>query len=767
VTLIAAIKARILVVLTISIFANVVVPGNLPAENLPATAPFPSTLQQRLTQALKAKGPQYKPRTRHLKPDGKSRYSNRLLLEVSPYLSQHAHNPVNWYPWSDEAFARAKRENKPVLLSVGYSTCHWCHVMEEESFEDLEIAEYLNRHYIAVKVDREQRPDIDSVYMTAVQMLSGSGGWPMTVWLTPERKPFFGGTYFPPRDGMRGVEDGFLTLLTRLQVAYQQDPKQVATHAKEITQRIQIALAPDQHQRMPSAAVLKAAAEHFKNTFDTQHGGFGEAPKFPRPVELEFLLRYNRRTQDQQVQEMVVKTLEAMAAGGIFDHVGGGFHRYSTDRQWLVPHFEKMLYDNALLTVAYLEGYQVTGHGDFARIVRQVLQYVTQEMTAPEGAFYSATDADSEGEEGTFFVWTVTEIEKILGVQQGKLFNSVYGVTEKGSFGGKNVLSLTRPVSEVAKERGEVPEQIEERLQEAQVALYAARQKRVAPHKDTKIIVSWNGLMISAFARAALILNSPEYAKQAERAAQFILMKMKKGERLQRSALNGVSSGTAYLDDYAFLAAGLLDLYEITFDVRWLREALALHLVLEKHFWDHQHGAFFLSPNDGEALLAREKPNYDGPEPSGNSVAVLNLLRLAEFTTNDYYRQMAQRTIQAFAGQLAQAPASMPRMLAALDFTLDKPKEIVIVKPSSAASAELLLAKLRTAFVPNRILTIVSQGEELKRQQQVIPLLQEKIAIDGKVTAFVCERHICTLPTSDPEIFVQQITKVDPLPVVP
>lgn len=765
--LIAVIQARMLIVFVIFVFANIIAPGNLLAENLPATAPFSPSLQQRLNQALKAKGLQYKPRTRHLKPDSEPCYSNRLLLESSPYLLQHAHNPVNWYPWGDEAFARAKKENKPIFLSVGYSTCHWCHVMEEESFEDLEISKYLNRHYIAVKVDREQRPDIDSVYMAAVQMLSGSGGWPMTVWLTPERKPFFGGTYFPPRDGLRGVQAGLLTLLIDLQGAYQQDPAQITIHAKEITQRIQLALVPDQGQQLSGVMILKTAAEHFKETFDAQYGGFGDAPKFPRPVELEFLLRYSRRTQDQQVQTIVVKTLEAMAAGGIFDHVGGGFHRYATDRQWLVPHFEKMLYDNALLTVAYLEGYQVTGREDFARIARQILQYITQEMTTPEGAFYSATDADSEGEEGTFFVWTATEIEKVLGAQQAKLFNSVYGVTEKGNFAGKNVLSFVRPVAEVAKERGESPEQIEKRLQKARAALYVARQKRVAPYKDTKIIVSWNGLMISAFARAALVLNSPEYANHATRAAEFLLTKMKKGDRLQRSVFNGIASGTAYLDDYAFLAAGLLDLYEVTFDDRWLREAITLHHVLEKHFWDQRHGGFFLSPNDGEALLAREKPNYDGPEPSSNSVAVLNLLRLAEFTTNDHYRLMAQWTIQAFSGQLAQAPVSMPRMLAALDFTLDKPKEIVIVKPSREVAVEPLFSKLRTTFVPNRILTVVTQGEELAHQQQVIPLLEFKTAIGGKVTAFVCEQQICALPTSDPTVFGQQITKVEPLPAAP
>ncbi|MBI3303402.1 MAG: thioredoxin domain-containing protein, partial [Deltaproteobacteria bacterium] len=386
------------------------------------------------------------------------------------------------------------------------------------------------------------------------------------------------------------------------------------------------------------------------------------------------------------------------------------------------------------------------------------------EMTAPEGALYSATDADSEGEEGKFFVWTPTEIEKVLGPQQAKLFNAYYGVTEQGNFAGKNILHVARPLAEVAKEFELSPDQAQTQLQAARAALYEARRRRVPPHKDIKILVSWNGLMISAFARAAHVLNAPEYARQAQRAAEFLLMKMKKGERLQRSYLDGVASGNAYLDDYAFLAAGLLDLYEATFEPRWLREAIALHRVLETHFWDKQGGGFFMSADDSETLLAREKPNYDGAEPSGNSVAILNLLRLAEFTTDDLYREMAQKGLRAFAAQLAQAPTSMPRMLAAVDFSLDKPKEIVIVKPAADATAELLLAKLRATFTPNRVLSVVTQGGDLEHQQQVIPLLQFKVAIGGQVTAYVCEQQICALPTADPAVFAQQIAKVEPLP---
>jgi hypothetical protein len=456
-----------------------------------------------------------------------------------------------------------------------------------------------------------------------------------------------------------------------------------------------------------------------------------------------------------------------MAAGGIYDHLGGGFHRYATDRRWIIPHFEKMLYDNALLTVAYLEAYQVTGREDFVRVARDILRYVEREMTAPEGAFYSATDADSDGEEGKFFVWTPTEIEKILESRQAKLFRTYYGVTEQGNFEEKNVLHITRPLTEIAKELRLNPEQAETQLRNARETLYQARQKRIQPHKDTKILVSWNGLMVSAFARAAHVCNAPAYTKQAQRAAEFLLAQMKKGERLQRSFLDGTASGNGYLDDYAFLAAGLLDLYEVTFDPRWLREAMALHKVLETDFWDNQGGGFFLSARDSEVLLVREKPNYDSAEPSGNSVATMNLLRLAEFTTNDHYREMAQKSLQAFTAQLSQAPTSMPRMLAAVDSLFDKPKEIVIVKPTADTTVEPLLARLRTTFVPNRVLSIVTQGSDLERQQQIIPLLQFKTAIGGKVTAYVCEQQVCALPTADPAVFAQQIAKVEPLPQKP
>jgi len=730
---------------------------------LPGTETFPAAVLQQLEEALAAKGKTYTPRTHHLFEDGSPHYINRLILEPSPYLLQHAHNPVNWYPWGEDAFARAKQENKPVLLSIGYSTCHWCHVMEKESFEDLSIAEYLNRHYIVVKVDRERRPDLDGIYMTAVQMLTGRGGWPMTVWLTPDRQPFYGGTYFPPHDGMRGQKAGFLTLLTRLQEIYHKDPDRVGEVAKNLTRRIEAAVVPSATEDSPTAVVLKNAAESFTRIFDAQYGGFGKAPKFPRSVTLEFLLRYSRRVGDQKVQDMVVKTLETMAAGGMYDQVGGGFHRYSTDRKWLVPHFEKMLYDNALLTVAYLEGYQATEREDFASVAREILDYLDREMRAPGGGFYSATDADSEGEEGKFFVWTLAELEALLDPRQTRLIQHHYGVTAQGNFEGINIFSISEPLSVVASAQGLGLDQMRAQLQTARKILYQARQKRIPPHTDTKVLVSWNGLAISAFARGAHILGVPTYAERAKGAATFILRHMKQEGRLQRSALETTIGGDAYLDDYAFFIAGLLDLYEATFELAWLQEAIALQAVLEKHFWDNQNGGFFLTADDAEALLAREKPSYDGAEPSGNAVAVQNLLRLAEFTTNDHYRQRAQRCFRAFASQLKKSPTRMPRMLSALDFSLDRPKEIAIVKASLEDTTEPLLAQLRKHFIPNRVVSVVTQGSELAAHQKVIPWLEAKIAIKGKVTAYVCEQHVCALPTSDPEIFAKQIATTTPL----
>jgi uncharacterized protein YyaL (SSP411 family) len=735
------------------------VPSGVPLATLPGAPPVPDALARRLRAAVAAKGPDYRPRTRHVDANGAPRFTNRLVLEASPYLLQHAHNPVDWYPWGEEAFARARAENKPVLLSVGYSTCHWCHVMEEESFEDEEVARYLNERYVAIKVDRERRPDVDGVYMAAVQAMTGGGGWPMTVWLTPNRLPFYGGTYFPARDGDRGTRVGFLTLLQRLATIFAEDPEAVATQSEEIARGLE----PDEppagsaFSEEALARACDAASARLRATFDGEWGGFGGAPKFPRSVALEFLLRYHRRTGDPDAREMVVRTLDAMARGGIRDHVGGGFHRYAVDTRWLVPHFEKMLYDNALLTVAYLEGHQATGREDFADVAREVLDYVAREMTAPEGGFYSATDADSEGEEGRFFVWTPAEIAAAVGPERAARFAAYYGVTDGGNFDGRTVLHVAEPLEAVAARLAVPAAELAEDLARARVELRRVRASRVPPLRDEKILVSWNGLMISAFARAAQTLGEPALADRAATAADFLLARLRTDGRLHRSWFDGRADGIGYLDDYAFLGQGLLDLYEATWNPHWVREAIALHETMIEHFADDAHGGFFTTPDDAEELLVREKPDYDGAEPSGNSVAVLSLLRLAELTTADRWRQLADRALAAFTPALERAPTTLPKMLAAVDFRIGTPKEIVIVRPSADASADPLLAKLREAYVPNRILAVAVEGRDLAAQQAVVPHFESRTAIGGRPTAYVCVKRVCALPTSDPEVFARQL----------
>jgi len=743
--------------------------GGFFGKSLPGAPPLDAQLVDRLKAAWEARDPTYKPRTRHLNPDGSAQYTNRLFLESSPYLLQHAHNPLNWYPWGDEAFDTARKLGRPVLLSVGYSTCHWCHVMEEESFDDEEIARYLNEHYIAIKVDREERPDIDAIYMNAVQTMTGHGGWPMTVWLTPDRKPFYGGTYFPARDGDRGARVGFLTLLQKLKTVYDQEPERVVQSATELAHIIQGNLAPGSGGAgLPDTQALQVVIDTYRQRFDSTSGGIQGAPKFPSSLPIRLLLRHYRRTGDQQSLTMATLTLEKMAAGGMYDHVGGGFHRYSTDAQWLVPHFEKMLYDNALLVMAYLEGYQVTGREDFAQVAREILRYVERDMTVPAGAFYSATDADSlapsgQREEGWFFAWTPAEIEAILGKERARIVTTYYTVTKEGNFEGRNILHTPKPLDTVAVDLNLPPEKVHTVIQETKDLLYNARAKRPSPLRDEKILTAWNGLMISAHAQAALVLSDARYADRAGRAADFVLTKMRKNGRLLRSYMGGQARHDGYLDDYAFLIAGLLDLYEATGNPRWLKEAVALDKVLEDHYEDKQAGGFFMTSNDHEALLAREKPSYDGAEPSGNSVQALNLLRLHEFTTEDRYRVRAEKALQAFGEILKRAPAAVSELLLAVDYHLDTPKEIVIVTPKSRAEAEPFLAKLGTIFLPNRIVAVVPEGEELAAQAKLIPLIEGKVAQTGKATAYVCEKKVCALPTSDPAIFAKQISQVRPL----
>ena len=726
-------------------------------------------LLKKIEEMRKIRGENYKPRTKHILSDGWAKYTNRLFFESSPYLLQHAHNPVNWYPWGDEAFETAKKLNRPVLLSVGYSTCHWCHVMEEESFEDEEIARYLNKNYIAIKVDREERPDIDAIYMSAVQALTGRGGWPMTVWLTPDRKPFYGGTYFPARDGDRGAGIGFLTLLKKVNEGYHTKQDIVVESSQQLTNAIQKMLSSETGDQLPVEDVLHKAINYYRDRFDPVYGGIKGSPKFPSSFPVRMLFRYYRRTGDNEILKIAKLTLDNMAAGGIYDHVGGGFHRYSTDEQWLVPHFEKMLYDNALLIMSYLEGYQITGDENLRQIAIDILRYVKRDMTSPDGAFYSATDADSLNqedhlEEGYFFTWTPEELEEVLSKDQDRIVKEYYSVGFTPDFEGRHILNMIESTNDFSDRLKMSGEKLAGIIDESKEILYQARSHRPPPLRDEKVLTAWNGLMISAHARAGLILGESKYIDRAVKAAQFVLKNLYIKNRLFRSYKDNTARHNAYLDDYAFLIASLLDLYEATYDTTWLEKAMALDGVLEKYYEDKRIGGFFMTSNDHEDLIAREKPAYDGALPSGNSIAVLNLLRLGEFTNIDSYKKRAEKALMSFLGTLNSNPVALSEMLLAVDFFLDSPKEIIVVTPEGEkGKADPFLFEFRKQFLPNRILAVISEGKDLQYHAKVIPLVKGKIAQDKKVTAYVCEEGTCKLPTSDPNVFTSQIKTVKKL----
>ncbi len=731
-------------------------------EALPGAPAFPAELRARLASALTARTSKGPPRTRNRREDGSPLYTNRLLQETSPYLQQHAHNPVNWYPWGEEAFEEAKRLDRPVFLSIGYSTCHWCHVMEDESFDEPEIARILNQHFVAIKVDREVRPDVDAIYMSAVQAMTGSGGWPLSVWLTPERKPFYGGTYFPPHD--RGPHRGFPSVLEAIQRYYSQERGQLEQVADKLTGFIKrdLEASSSTATQPPGDEVLKLAKSAYSRNADRVRGGLLGQMKFPATFPIRFLLRFHRRTGDPEALELATLTLERMAAGGIHDQIGGGFHRYSTDPDWLVPHFEKMLYDNALLALAYLEGWQATGRTDFAQVTGEILRYVEREMTSPEGGFYSATDADSlngegEPEEGWFFTWTPQEIEAVLGVERAACVNAFFGVTPGGNHEGRSVLHREREPAELALELGIEPDHLLATVRAAREPLYEVRARRPAPLRDEKILAAWNGLMISAFAQAGFSLDEPAYTETARRAARFVLERMRKDGRLLRTFQGGRADGPAFLEDYAFLIGALIDLYEADPDPRWLHEALSLQETLDAHYADESGGGYFNNADDHERLLAREKPGQDGALPSGNSVAALNLLRLTELTGDDRYRERASMLFTAFHETLTQSPAALSEMLLALDFELEPTKEIVVIRPPSGGDLATMLAPLRSAHLPNRILVVATEGEDLSAHSAAVPLVAGKLAQEGKVTAYVCENRVCKRPTTDPEIFAGQI----------
>jgi len=736
--------------------------GAVSAAPLPGAEPLPSPLAARLAAAVEAFGPAYVPRTHHRDAAGRPRFTNRLALETSPYLLQHAHNPVNWYPWGDEAFAEARRLARPVFLSIGYSTCHWCHVMEAESFEDEEIATFLNLHYVAVKVDREERPDVDAVYMTAVQKLTGSGGWPMSMWLNADRQPFFGGTYFPPRDGSRGARHGFLTILGELAATFHREPERVAQAAQAVVQVVRQDMQGHEAGHAPPAAdvpgreVITGTVDYFKRAFDEVNGGVRRAPKFPSNVPVRLLLRHARRTGDNDALRMATVTLSKMAAGGMYDQLGGGFHRYSTDAVWLVPHFEKMLYDNALLAAAYAEAFQVTGRPELGRVARETCDYVLREMTDAQGGFYSATDADSADEaghleEGLFFVWTADELRRVLGETLDgatiELFLRHYDVRPGGNWEGHTILNVPAP-----------DEATWALLADARARLYQTRARRPPPLRDEKILAAWNGLMISGLAVAGRLLDEPRYVTAAARAATFLLGSLRDGQgALQRSYKDGRARQLGFLDDHAFVAAALLDLFEATAQPRWLDEALRLARETEALYADPA-GAWFMTGAAHEALIARERPAYDGAEPSGTSVAMRNAARLAVYTDDPTWREIASRAFRAHAAVLAERPMAMTEALLALDFFLDEPREIVVVWPDGAdpAAAAPLLAVLRRTFLPAAVTAIGCQSD-VAAIGRTAPFAREKTALHGQPTAYVCRQGRCQLPVTDAEAFAAQL----------
>ena len=733
-------------------------------------------------------------------------HTNRLAQEKSPYLLQHVHNPVDWYPWGEEAFAKARRENKPIFLSIGYSTCHWCHVMAHESFEREEVAAIMNREFVNIKVDREERPDVDRVYMTFVQATTGSGGWPMSVWLTPNLQPFVGGTYFPPED--RYGQPGFKKVLERIAAAWKQDHEKIVDQSSKIISALR-----ESQTAQPAAAdkidikILETAYEQFSRSYDTQEGGFSNAPKFPRPVTLNFLSRFYARdpssASGKRALEMNIFTLRKMAAGGMHDHLGGGFHRYSVDRYWHVPHFEKMLYDQAQLAVAYLDAFQITRDPQFESVTRDILDYVARDMTSKEGGFFSAEDADSpvpvaavydrrtsesekrasiessdahraplqkpETAEGAFYIWTKKEIDSVLG-DATEMFDFHYGVQPHGNapegsdpqdeFRGKNILIERHPIAGTAKHFKKSEDEVRQSLARSREKLLSIRAKRPRPHLDDKIIASWNGLMISAYARAAQALGEPRYLAVATRATKFLRANLYDQSRnlLFRNYREGRSHIEGFADDYAFLIQGLIDLYEASFDVEWLKFALELQETQDRLFFDEKNGGYFSTSGKDSSVPLRLKDDNDSAEPAANSVAALNLLRLAQFRNDKQLQDRAKKTIDAFSATLSHFASAMPQMLVALNSSLSKPRQIVVAGKRDAPDTKALLAEVHRRFLPNKILLLADGGDGQRYLGEKLEAIRAMSMVDGKPAAYVCENFTCKAPVTDPKQLAQLLS---------
>ncbi|PYJ56850.1 MAG: thioredoxin domain-containing protein [Verrucomicrobia bacterium] len=712
-----------------------------------------------------------------------SEHTNRLAQEKSPYLLQHAHNPVDWYPWGEEAFGKARRENKPIFLSVGYSTCHWCHVMAHESFESEDVATIMNREFVNIKVDREERPDVDRVYMTFVQATTGGGGWPMSVWLTPDLKPFVGGTYFPPED--RYGQPGFKKVLERVASAWKENHANIVEQGDKIVDALRESQGAAKPEGEIDAAVLEAAYKQLDRNYDPKEGGFGNAPKFPRPVTLNFLTRLYARDpksgDSKQALEMALFTLRKMAAGGMHDHIGGGFHRYSVDRYWHVPHFEKMLYDQAQLAAAYLDAFQITRDQQCESVARDILDYVARDMTSKEGGFFSAEDADSpvatgglsavasakaddpghsKTAEGAFYVWTKKEIDAALG-DAAEVFDFHYGVQPHGNapegsdphdeFRGKNILIERHTIAQTAEHFKKSEKEIGESLAQSREKLFSIRAKRPRPHLDDKIIAAWNGLMISAFARAAQVLDDERYREIATRAAKFLRANLyeEKSKLLYRNYRGGRSDIEGFADDYAFVVEGLLDLYEASFNVEWLKLAIELQETNDRLFFDEKNGGYFSNSGKDESVFLRMKDDNDGAEPAASSLAALNLLRLSQLRDDQKMAERARKTIDAFATTLSHFPSAMPQMLVALDYSLSKPRQIVIAGRKDAPETKALLKEVHRHFLPKTILLLADGGEGQKYLGEKNEAIRAMSLVEGKPAAYVCEHFTCKTPVTD------------------
>ncbi len=680
---------------------------------------------------------------------------NRLILEKSPYLRQHGTNPVDWYPWGEEAFEKAKRENKPIFLSVGYSTCHWCHVMAHESFEDPKVARLMNDALVSIKVDREERPDIDSIYMTVCQMMTGRGGWPLTIIMTPDKRPFFAGTYFPKESRFGRI--GMLDLIPRVKELWMNRRREILDSAEKITAFLRQTSEAEPGEEL-GESILRLAYQQLAERFDEQYGGFGGAPKFPTPHNLLFMLRHWKCTRNEKTLEMVEKTLHAMRRGGIYDHVGLGFHRYSTDQRWLVPHFEKMLYDQAMIAMAYTEAYQATKKNEYRKTAQEIFIYVLRDMTAPSGGFYSGEDADTEGEEGKFYLWKEEEIRQVLSADEADLIIRVFNITKEGNFAeeatgrrtGRNILYLEKELAEIAADLKMSQEIVQKAVAKAREKLFAARGKRVHPLKDDKVLVDWNGLMIAALAKGARAFDEPRYAEVASQTVDFILNRMRSPDgRLLHRYRDGEAAVAGLLDDYAFFIWGLLELYEATFETRYLETALNLNRDMIQHFWDERGGGFYFTADDGERILVRKKEIYDGAVPSGNSVAALNLLRLGRITANPDFEEKVIKIGRAFSAAVSQSPSAFTQFVMGLDFGIGPSYEVVIAGDSTAEDTREMFKAIWKEFVPNKIILLRPTEVESPEIFRFADYTRYQSSIDGKATAYVCLNYQCDLPTTD------------------